>query len=253
MRIRRRNVAWLTTIGALVLVAVLSGVASPSVSAALVVLFVGALLASLLEPRKLAEMPRSSLARMRMSAQAQEASGRAARRGGYQSPDLNLLDIGLIATQSNPEGMVMRKTRAVSLDDDGVRPFITLHVQPGIADTNAILRFEILDPNGQTQYVHEMKTYLRDGEMNILTDHQLPLFDNDRLAVTGDCDLRVYLDGALLGMLSFSLAPSVQERRRQFQRAAAPESRRLAEAEDDEESSLSLEDLLRSRSSRGGR
>lgn len=251
MRIRRRNVAWLTTIGALVLVAVLSGVASPSVSAALVVLFAGALLASLLEPSKLADMPRSSLARMRMSAQAQEASGRAARRGGWQSPDLTLLDIGLIATQSNVDGMVMRKTRAISLDDDGVRPFITLHVQPTLADTNAILRFEILDPNGQTQYVHEMKTYLRDGEMNILTDHQMPLIDNERLAVTGDCDLRVYIDGSLLGMLAFTLAPSIRERRRQFNRAAEPDTRRLDDRMD-EEAPLSLEDLLRSRS-RGGK
>jgi hypothetical protein len=251
MRIRRKNVAWLTILGALVAVALLSGVATPVQAAALLALYGAALAASMLDvkPAKLIDtVQRSSLTRMRMSPQAQEAVARAQRRGSYVSEDLTLLDIGLIAAQSTAEGMVMRRTRQVSKDDDGMRPFITLHVQPTAADTTSVIRFEIIDHNGDQQYVHEMKTYLRDGEMNILADHQLPLDGNDRLNGAGDGDLRVYVDGNLLGALSFTLAPSMRERSRQMNRAhdADDAHRRLEDT--DREVPMSLEDLLRSRS-----
>lgn len=252
MRIRRRNVAWLTVIGSLVAIAILSGVASPVQAATLLGLYAIALGASLLDvkPAKLVDtVQRSSLARMRMSPQAQEAVARAARRGSQGKIDITLLDIGLITTQTTSEGMVMRRTRTVSKDDDGVRPYITLHIQPSMADVTSIIRFEMIDANGQQQYIHETKTFLRDGEMNILADHQLPLADNDRLTSTGDGDLRVYIDGILIGALTYTIAPSVRERDRQMSRAYDSETRlRL----DDERSDgpVSLEDLLRSNSSR---
>src|SRR5690606_4120924 len=116
------------------------------------------------------------------------------------------------------EGMVMRRTRSISKDDDGVRPYATLHVGPSAADTTSIIRFEMIDHNGEQQYIHEMKTYLRDGQMNILADHQLPLARNERLSGAGDGDLRIYVDGVLLGALSFTVAPSVRERNRQIGR-----------------------------------
>jgi hypothetical protein len=90
-----------------------------------------------------------------------------------------------------------------------------------------------------------MKTYLRDGEMNILADHQLPLGRNDRLTGSGDGDLRVYMDGVMLGALNYTLAPSIRERNRQISQ--------MQEMEDeivDDESFSSLEDLLRSRDAR---
>ena len=86
------------------------------------------------QPQPVLDRSRSSLTLMRMSSEAREAVERARRRGGYFDDGLTLLDIGLITSQSNREGMVMRRTRNVSLDDDGVRPFITLHVQPAEAD-----------------------------------------------------------------------------------------------------------------------
>jgi hypothetical protein len=227
MRIRRRNIAWLTIIGTLVAIAILSGVASPLQAMVLIMLYAAALTASLLDikPAKIIDsVQRGSLARMRMSPQAQEAAGRAARRG-VPPTDLTLLDIGLIASATTSEGMNMRRTRSISKDDDGVRPYLTLHVQPSAAETTSIVRFEIVDHNGEQQYVHEMKTYLRDGEMNILADHQLPLAKNDKISGTGDGDLRVYVDGALIGALSYTLAPSLRERTRQINRAIEAEER----------------------------
>ena len=249
MRLRRRNLAWLTVLGALVLIAVLSGVAAPAVTAVLLSLYFLALAASILDfqPEQLIDRSRSSLTSMRMSSEAREAVERARRRGSYLGSGLTLLDIGLITSQSNRDGMVMRKTRSTSLDDDGVRPFVTLHVQPEQADQNAVIRFEIVDASGQSQYVHEMRTYLRDGEMNILADHHLPLASNSKLE-SGDWDLRVTIDGVLHGLHNFTLAPSLNDRYRRIERAQAEEERaeRLTDAK--EEEPLSLEELLRSRS-----
>jgi hypothetical protein len=253
MRIRQQNVPWLVVTGAMVGLALLAGVAA-QVGVALVGLYAVAAGASLLEfPQQVTSVAqRSTLARMRMSAQAQEAVDRASRRGSYGYPDLTLLDIGLIAAQSTTEGGVMRRTRVVSKDDDGVRPFITLNVAPQMAEQTVVIRFEMLDQNGQQQYVHEMRTYLHEGEMNILADHQLPLEGNDRISGAGDGDLRVSVDGRLLGALSYTLSASMRERARQFTRNDTDinRARRLEDQQPD--SPTTLEELLRSQSNQSG-
>lgn len=230
------------------LVAGLAGVATMPVFVALVALYAVALAASLIElqPRRLREaIPASPLTRMRMSAQAREASERARRRSSYAPSGLTLLDVGLISLVTSSDGsMIMRRGRQISLDDSGVRPYITLNIEPNDADRNALIRFEIIDHNGQVQYVHEMKTFLRDGEMNILADTQLPLYGNERLPGAGDWDLRVSVDGATLGLLSFGTTPSIAGRSRQVARQADTAAIRL-EDEADDSSPVSLEDLLR--------
>lgn len=246
MRIRPRNTAWLALLGVLVAVVALSGVAAPGVALALVALYVAALVASVLQvdPQRLREsVSTAPLTLMRMSPQAREAVERARRRTNFAPASLTLLDVGLISLHSSSEGMLMRRSRSISLDDNGVRPYITLHIAPEAADRHALIRYEILDHNGQVQYVHEMKTYLRDGEMNILADHHLPLAGNDKLSGAGDWDLRVFVDGGLLGVLSFTMTPSLEERRRQFGYEAAADRLR----DDSDESPMSLEDLLRTK------
>ncbi len=246
MRLRKRNTAWLLILAALLGIVLLSGAATVEVAAALIALYAVALLASIIEiqPSQLIDRSRSSLTSMRMSSDAREAVERARRRGSLTNPDLTLLDIGLITTHSGREGIVMRRTRSVSLDDDGVRPFITLHVQPESADRHALIRYEIIDQNGDTQYVHEMRTFLRDGEMNILADHHLRLYDNERSLGAGDWDLRVMIDGALVAAYSFTMAPSVEERVRPRRPDASASRDRLVQALDDD-APMKLEDLLR--------
>lgn len=252
MRLKRRNLAWLVVLGSLVGIAVLAG-ATPLVAATLLGIYLLAAGATLIEmkPERLIDRSRSSLTQMRMSSEAREAVERARRRGGMPAEGLTLLDVGLITAHSNREGMVMRRTRSVSLDDDGVRPFITLHVQPEYADQTARFRFEIIDGSGAPQYVHEMRTYLRDGEMNILADHQLPLAESASLQ-SGDWDLRVFIDGKLLGAHMFTLAPSLNDRFRRFEERDAERISLREKGEQDEEAPLSLEELLRSRSNRNG-
>jgi hypothetical protein len=246
-------------IGGLIGVGVLSGAAPPPVSALLITVFVAAAAALLLDiqPEQLLSRSRSSLTAMRMSAEAREAVERARRRGGGYREALTLLDVGLIRLQTEQDGMAMARTRSVSLDDDGVRPYITLHVDPQEADRTAIIRFEIIDHNGEFLFIHEMRVFLRDGEMNIVADHQLPLRDNPRIKSAGEWDMRVSVDGVLIGALGFTVTPSLRDRMRRFSaEAEAPASRqtRLADPIDDD-APMSLEELLRSqqRQDRGGR
>jgi hypothetical protein len=154
--------------------------------------------------------------RQRVSPQAKEAIERARARGGFANNTLLMLDVGLIAVQSSYEGMAMRRTRSISKDDDGARPFVTLYVDPAEAERNAVIRFEIYNQHGDEQFVHEMKVFLREGEMNIMTDHHLPLAGNRDITGAGDWDLRVYLDGNLVGLHNFMLAPSMNERQRRL-------------------------------------
>ncbi|HVU09704.1 MAG TPA: hypothetical protein VHD90_00445 [Phototrophicaceae bacterium] len=251
MRLQRRNFAWLTVLGAMVAIAVLSGIGGAAVSATLLAIYLGTVGATVLDfhPDQIVDRSRSSMAMMRMSNEAREAVDRAKRRGGLSDSGLTLLDIGLITAQSNSQGTTMRRTRNVSLDDDGVRPFITLHVQPDDADRTVRIRFEIADSTGSVHYVHEMQPYLHEGEMNILADHQLPLADHSADFQSGDWDLRVLVDGNLIGDHTFSLAPSYDNRAQRF-----PELDRQIRLQDQqnqqEEAPLSLEDLLRSRSNR---
>ncbi|MBZ0301908.1 MAG: hypothetical protein K8J31_19320 [Anaerolineae bacterium] len=241
MRIRKRNIAWLSALAALIGVAFISGTVTAEVMTVLVGVFAVAFVASMLEfqPARWREtMATSPLTRLRMSNDAREAAERARRRlGGYAATNLTLLDIGLISSQASPEGMVMRKSRTISGDEDGVRPFISLHVPPGDADRNALVRFEIIDQNGEQRYVHEMRTYLRDGEMNILADHHLPLLHNPGVGRTGgEWDLRVSVDSTSIAMLSFAVSPSIIQRDREIERLADPPSGEIP---------LSFEDLMR--------
>jgi hypothetical protein len=248
MRLRRRNLPWVTILALLVAVVAVSGAASAEVLALVAGLAGLGAAASLIElqPARLREnIPPSPLARMRMSAEAREAVDRARRRGSQIYSSLALIDVGLISSHTTSEGMVMRKSRAISGDDDGVRPFVTLHVRPEDADRNSLVRFEIIDHNGQRQYIHEMKVFLRDGEMNILADHHLPLAENAQLTATGgEWDLRVSIDGMLAGALTFNVTPSLRARERQLAQAA----RRVSDPADrpaEADAPVRLEDLLR--------
>jgi hypothetical protein len=224
IRLRRRNTAWLAVMAILTALGMMAAgqvLAAPLfVQFILLALFALAAVASTVELGReretLMDALRRAPVRQRVSPQAKEASERARSHGGFASNDLLMLDVGLIAVQSSYEGMAMRRTRSISKDDDGVRPFVTLHVDPSEAERNAVIRFEIYNQHGDEQFVHEMKVFLREGEMNIMTDHHLPLAGNRDITGAGDWDLRVYADGNLVGLHNFMLAPSMTERQRRL-------------------------------------
>lgn len=253
MRLKRQNIIWLAFILGMTALAFLGGALEAAPALMLLALTAAAVgVAVMPRPDKIIETIQQQGARPAkgVSPQAHDAVGRAVQRGGRMGADLQLLDIGLIATSMSDEGMVMRRTDEVSKDDQGARPFLVLKVNPVAADRRARLRFEMMDHTGNEQYIHEMDVFLRDGEMNILADHHLPLDGNDRIAGIGQWDLRVYLDGELMAMHGFALTPSYEERANRL-----GTSRRTYVMSDDERDrssrqgeSMRLEDLLRQQS-----
>ena len=270
IRLKRRNTVWLITMALLIGFALLAAPVSAAVQLSLIGALAVAVIASMIElgPERenLLDVLNRAPLRRRITPQAREAAERAAARAGYfNRGGLVMLDIGLIAMQTGVEGLAMRRTRNISKDDDGARPFITLHVSPEEAERQALIRYEIYNHLGEEQYVHEMKTYLREGEMSLLADHHLPLAGNRSVDGNGDWDLRVYVDNSLIGMHNLMLSPSVNERRRRLsgeEEVAASlqeRSRNLADAvivdEVEQQQAAQLRDLLQqpSSSGRGGR
>lgn len=260
IRFRRHNTLWLIALGVLITFALAAAPLAPAVQALLLGLLGLAVVLSLVQISRpqgqgILRRIRRAPAR-RASPAAREAADRARTLGGYVSPGLALADIGLITVQAGDDGIVMRRTRSISKDDDGARPFIVLNVDTAEAERGALIRFEITDHTGEAQYVHEMRSYLRDGEMNLMADHHLPLAGNDRIHGMGDWDLRVYIDGSLAGVHSFTLAPSMTERRQRLARdrqqrpapaAVSPQEEIIEEAA--QPAQPSLQDLLKT----GGR
>lgn len=220
IRLKRRNTTWLAVMAVLTVIGMLAATAAPVVQFLLLAVFALSALASTVELGReretLIDALRRAPIRNRVSPQAKEAHERAKSRGGYTNNNLMMLDVGLIAVQSSYEGMAMRRTRSISKDDDGARPFVALNVEAEEAERHATIRFEIFNQYGEQKFVHEMRAYLREGEMNIMTDHHLPLAGNRDVQGAGDWDLRVYVDGNLVGMHNFMLAPSMNERQRRL-------------------------------------
>lgn len=269
-QINRQNRIWLVALSVLMTLVIISPNLAPPLQALLLGVFLLAMLGTFISPdarQKLiqAVSSRAPLVgdRGRMSAQAREATERAQARGDYRRDRLTLIDIGLIASHSGAEGMVMRRTRSVSKDDDGVRPFITLQVPPDEAERKANVRFAFIDQTGRQQYDYEMSVYLRDGELNVLADRHMPLMGNDHVAGMGDWDLRVYIDGALVGVHGFALTPSTDERQQRVRGGqhfvaesdADDVARRLSDSDParrPDSVPMSLEDLLRGQNGSGG-
>lgn len=256
---KRRNTIWLGFLLAMTGLAFIAGTVAPGVDLILLALIGGALVTSFAmdagQPRnlinQLSQRANQSLRTSKLSPTAKEALTRAQGRGVMINPQLTMIDVGLIASMVGEDGMVMRRTRSISKDENGVRPFVTFQVEPQEADRKAIVRFELIDHQGNSQYVHEMEVYLRDGEFNILADHHLPLSGNDKINGMGDWDLRVQIDGQLVGIHSFTLSPSYEERQQRLrggrkQTYVMPTATDGELSEDRERGSdrVTLEDLL---------
>ena len=134
----------------------------------------------------------------RITPQAREASERAAARAGYFNRNgIVMLDIGLIAMQTGVEGLAMRRTRTSPKMMTACVPLSRCTSCRKRRSARRLIRYEIYNHLGEEQYVHEMKTYLREGELSLLADHHLPLAGNRGVDGNGDWDLRVYVDNNL--------------------------------------------------------
>lgn len=87
---------------------------------------------------------------------------------------------------------------------------------------------------------------LREGKNTIAPSYRLPLRGNSRTGGPGTWELRFWLDNVPLGLHSFSMTPSLEERRRWIAGQGSTRCDRLRDsAADGDEMPISLEDLLR--------
>jgi hypothetical protein len=260
IRFQPRNTIWLAAMSILMALVLLSSNIGTEIQAFFIGLFTLVVLATFIDFSALtantnimdALQQASPLNRSRMSPAAREAIARASSRPGYLDPDVQVVDVGVIASQNGADGLTMRRTRTISKDDDGMRPFVTINVPPEEAERHSNLRFEVIDQNGAEQYVKEMRVFLRDGEMNILADTHLPLAGNDHIAGLGDWDLRVHVDGVLVAVHNFNLTASEDTRVRRLRgEYYVTSSDDHDDDDDDDDAPMSLEDLLRKQNGNG--
>jgi len=178
----------------------------------------------------------------RMTPAARKAVQRARSRSGY-SPDATLTDVGLIVNERLSNGQLDRHiAQAVSLDNDAIQPYVTIHALPENSDRLALIQFEIFDHVGQPRFSRQCEQWLRDGDNLVVCDRQLPLDVQDNVR-SGVWDLQVKVDGAIAAVHSFSVTPSTAEQRRRFSNDGEMQPR--DHTIPDEDLPISLEDLLR--------
>jgi hypothetical protein len=178
---------------------------------------------------------------------AREAMARAMRHPQHDTL-IQLLDVGLVVDEQRPDGTALRRGRFISLDDDGIRPFAIVHVPPGLSGRMGLVRFEVRDESGQLQYVYETEKWLQAGENALLPDYRLPIRKKAKTLEPGSWTAQVSIDGGVLGIHTFNLAPSLKARRRMMSSDGEMRERVWRTEEGDESLPLSLEELLRQQS-----
>jgi hypothetical protein len=163
---------------------------------------------------------------------------------------MQLVDVGLIASEVGPDGLRLRRER-FTLDDQGLQPYVVIHVDPSWAGERVNVRFEILDHAGEVQFVREEEVLLREGNNNLLCNYRLPLDDRSE-GRPGLWELRASVDDGVVGLHTFSVGPSLRERQRLIEEeteAVQRRQRRLRETlvVEEDDSPVSLEELLRGR------
>ncbi|HLY28138.1 MAG TPA: hypothetical protein VKQ72_17465 [Aggregatilineales bacterium] len=248
---RRKTTIWLALLGLAVLIAVLAGLlgtlgpAQATIAYLLGMVYVALALGTFVNLRLQdirLSMPRLG-GSVRTTPAARKAAQRAHLKGGLDA-DAFLTDVGLILNDRAADGQLRRHlAQVVALDEGAIQPFVTLNVLPEHSNRLAIIQFEVYDHTGKLRFSRQCDQWLRDGENLIVCDRQLSLQGSSTEgARSGVWDLRLTVDGVLVGMHGFSVTPSTAERRRRLSNdgEAGVEGRAAPE-----ESPVSLEELLR--------
>lgn len=232
IRLRRRDRFWFFIVSLLAAIAVLAP--EVAVGARIGIIGLYGIIAGLVlfdfNPTRAIREQKPKAEKPTGTTQAREALNRAASSGGGDWVGLTLEDIGLIASVRSEDGLTFQRTRTISNDYDGARPYIQVQVGPAMAERRARLRFELIDPTGETRFVYEDNMYMRLGENTLHPDQHMPLGMMPANQM-GQWDIKVYVDGRLMGILGFNAAPTDDER--------------LGRLSDRRDRPASFEDLLR--------
>jgi hypothetical protein len=179
---------------------------------------------------------------------AARAAAQRARRLSNYAPDELITDVAIIVNDRDRNGRLQRRIgNTVSMDDYAVQPIVKFTVPPGLVNRVSIIKFEIVDKAGKTQFARSVEHYTRDGENLVACDQQLPFRNNTALGRAGTWDLQVTINGQLAAVHSFTVTPAQQDRTIPVTHDGEINISRLQEPIEEEESDMpmSLEDLLR--------
>ncbi len=216
MRRQRGTMVWLSMMGGIIgLTAILELVTAPLLSVILVGGY-GLLLAALFATDRLRALqqaipkaiPNLTVA-ARATPAAREAVARARRLASASTPEI-VTDVGMIVNERTSGGQLRPKaiTSVISLSEQGTQPFVKLNVPPQRSHRTALIKFDIIDREGKTQFSREVQQFVQDGENLITCDRQLPLRDNDRLGRAGAWELQVTVNGTLAACYTFTTTPA---------------------------------------------
>lgn len=118
----------------------------------------------------------------------------AVRRAGLDPAETHVLpiDIGVMAFSGDGEPVIYR-TRPVLDDIDYLQPFVQLRLP---TRARGRIRFELVDSDGQTLFVHEEDHDFQRGRNLVTPAARLPI--HDAHTMLGDWQLRVSADGVLI-------------------------------------------------------
>jgi hypothetical protein len=235
-------VLYLILFAALLALIVTEAIPTTALSALLLALYG---LFVLITSRNWGQMVRTLPEMTQRKAQFTENARRAAERVGFNSAlysaEFQLQDVGVVIDERRADGIMLRRSRFLSTDEESLRPYIVLYNDLQALPREVLVRFELIDASGQAQYVYEMEHFLETGENLIVADYRLRLKGNDKITQTGGWELNITVNGIAVGLHRFNLLPGMAERAKKFNDGEAPERLIL---EEDEALPLSLEELL---------
>lgn len=165
----------------------------------------------------------------------------AVRRAGRDPGDTQVLpvDIGVIALRAGADPVVHR-SQPVDDDVDYIQPFVQLRLPQRAMGR---VRFEIIDSDGQTLFIHEDMHELERGRNLVTPSARLPIHDAHNMH--GQWELQVSADGMLLATHRFTWREGAEKVIRRHVREDGEISNELRAAIiENDPGSVSLDDLL---------
>jgi hypothetical protein len=148
-------------------------------------------------------------------------------------------DIGIMAFKEDQDPVVYR-TRDVLDDIDYIQPYVQLRLPTKAV---GLIRFEIIDADGEVLFIHEERHQLERGRNLISPAARLPI--HDAQAMDGEWELRVSADGVPLALHHFGWQESTTKVvRRHLSEDGEISSELRAALADSRLQGLSLDELL---------
>jgi hypothetical protein len=165
----------------------------------------------------------------------------AVERAGRDPASTSVLpvDIGVMAFRAGQDP-VLHRTQPVLDDVDYIQPFVQLRLP---TRATGRIRFEIIDSDGQSIFIHEDYHKLERGRNLVTPAARLPILDAQ--AMTSDLELKISADGVLVASHHFGWRESSDRVIRRHMREDGEITNELRAAmSDNQPRPLSLDELL---------